>query len=141
MSEPATWSVTRVLPSRENAIEDLLSETIDQLEARGWIERDQFCVRLALEEAFNNAMEHGNRRDESKYVTVQCRLDGDQFWASVADEGEGFDPEEVANPLDPENMLKSSGRGIFFMRNFMDEVTIARRPEGGMAVHMVKKLS
>ena len=53
---------------------------------------------------------------------------------------QGFDPEQVANPLDPENVLKSSGRGIFFMKNFMDDVSIARRPEGGMAVSMSKKL-
>ena len=59
----------------------------------------------------------------------------------VLDEGEGFDPTEVANPLDPENMLKSSGRGIFFMRNFMDDVSIERRPEGGMDVRMTKKLA
>ena len=53
----------------------------------------------------------------------------------------GFDPEDIANPLDPENMLKSSGRGIFFMRNFMDDVSITRRPEGGMDVRMSKKLA
>jgi serine/threonine-protein kinase RsbW len=60
---------------------------------------------------------------------------------SVRDEGEGFDPEEVADPLAPENMLKSSGRGIFFMRSFMDDVRLARHPEGGMEVRMVKKLA
>ena len=59
----------------------------------------------------------------------------------VVDQGEGFDPEEVADPLAPENILKSSGRGIFFMRNFMDDVTLRRVAEGGMEVRMVKKLS
>ncbi len=59
---------------------------------------------------------------------------------TVLDEGEGFDFEEVGDPLAPENLLKSSGRGIFFMRNFMDDVSITRRPEGGMSVRMVKKL-
>ena len=60
---------------------------------------------------------------------------------SVQDEGEGFEPEEVADPLAPENLLKSSGRGIFFMRNFMDDVQLRRRPEGGMEVRMRKRLS
>ena len=59
----------------------------------------------------------------------------------VRDEGEGFDPEELADPLAPENLLKSSGRGIFFMRNFMDDVELRRRPEGGMEVCMRKRLS
>jgi serine/threonine-protein kinase RsbW len=59
---------------------------------------------------------------------------------SVCDEGEGFDPEEVADPLAPENVLKSSGRGIFFMKSFMDEVVLRRRPEGGMECRLVKAL-
>jgi serine/threonine-protein kinase RsbW len=58
----------------------------------------------------------------------------------VLDQGEGFDPEEVANPLAPENILKSSGRGIFFMRSFMDDVVLRRGDDGGMEVRMVKKL-
>ena len=56
----------------------------------------------------------------------------------VVDQGEGFDPVEVADPLAPENLLKSSGRGIFFMRNFMDDLRLQRAPEGGMEVVMVK---
>jgi serine/threonine-protein kinase RsbW len=59
----------------------------------------------------------------------------------VLDEGEGFDPDAIANPLDPENVLKSSGRGIFFMRSFMDDVTLRRGDAGGMEVRMVKKLA
>jgi serine/threonine-protein kinase RsbW len=60
---------------------------------------------------------------------------------NVQDEGEGFEAEEVADPLAPENLLKSSGRGIFFMRNFMDDVQLQRRPEGGMQVRMRKRLT
>jgi serine/threonine-protein kinase RsbW len=59
----------------------------------------------------------------------------------VLDQGEGFEPDEVANPLAPENILKSSGRGIFFMRSFMDDVVLRRGAEGGMEVRMVKKLA
>jgi serine/threonine-protein kinase RsbW len=58
----------------------------------------------------------------------------------VTDQGEGFEPEEIADPLAPENILKSSGRGIFFMRNFMDDVQLLRAPGGGMEVRMMKKL-
>ena len=67
--------------------------------------------------------------------------DPSELVVRVVDEGEGFDPEGVADPLAPENILKSSGRGIFFMRNFMDDVTLRRVEEGGMEVRMVKKLA
>jgi serine/threonine-protein kinase RsbW len=59
----------------------------------------------------------------------------------VRDEGQGFDPETLANPLDPENLLKSSGRGIFLIRNFMDDVRLQRAPEGGMEVRMIKRVA
>jgi serine/threonine-protein kinase RsbW len=58
----------------------------------------------------------------------------------VRDQGEGFDPEVVANPLAPENLLKSSGRGIFLIKNFMDDVQLQRAPEGGMEIRMVKRV-
>ena len=58
----------------------------------------------------------------------------------VRDEGEGFDPESIADPLAPENLLKASGRGIFLIRNFMDDVQLQRAPEGGMEIRMTKRL-
>ena len=83
-------------------------------------------------------------RDRVLTVTVEFtlapRLEPKKFTVEVLDEGEGFDYEEVDDPLAPENLMKSSGRGIFFMRNFMDDVAIARRPEGGMSVRLVKNL-
>jgi serine/threonine-protein kinase RsbW len=91
-----------------------------------------------------NAIKHGNKEDRGKHVTVEFllspRRDPSEFVVEVLDEGEGFDPDAVANPLAVENVLKSSGRGIFFMRSFMDDVSITRRPEGGMSVRMSKKL-
>ena len=102
-------------------------------------------MSVAVRESVINAIKHGNREDQRKLVTVEFtltpRAHADRLSVRITDEGEGFDPEEVANPLDPENVLKSSGRGIFFMRNFMDDVAIERRPEGGMAVRMSKTLT
>ena len=102
-------------------------------------------VSVAVRESVINAIKHGNREDRQKHVTVEFilapRSQPAEFVVRVLDEGAGFDPEDVANPLDPENVLKSSGRGIFFMKSFMDDVSIARRPEGGMAVQMSKKLA
>ena len=64
--------------------------------------------------------------------------DPNRLTVRVVDQGEGFDPVEVADPLAPENLLKSSGRGVFFMRSFMDDLKLQRVPEGGMEVVMVK---
>ena len=101
-------------------------------------------VSVAIRESVINAIKHGNRHDASKHVFVEFESapDGGEpgLMISVRDQGEGFDPEAVANPLDPDNLLKSSGRGIFLIRNFMDEVVLQRAPQGGMVIRMVKRL-
>jgi serine/threonine-protein kinase RsbW len=102
-------------------------------------------IGVAVRESVINAIKHGNREDYGKLVTVEFTfapvVDPNELVVSVVDQGEGFDPQEVADPLAPENMLKSSGRGIFFMRSFMDDVVLRRASEGGMEVRMVKKLA
>jgi serine/threonine-protein kinase RsbW len=102
-------------------------------------------VGVSVRESVINAIKHGNREDLTKVVVIEFvlrpRPRPEEFEVRVLDQGAGFDVDHVANPLDPENVLKSSGRGIFFMRSFMDDVSIARRPEGGMSVRMSKKLS
>ena len=102
-------------------------------------------IGVAVRESVINAIKHGNREEFGKLVTVEFTFtpaaDPDELVVRVLDEGEGFDPQEVADPLAPENILKSSGRGIFFMRSFMDDVTLQRGAGGGMEVRMVKKLA
>jgi serine/threonine-protein kinase RsbW len=100
-------------------------------------------VSVAIRESVINAIKHGNKSDASKHVFVEFETVTDtvsELAIRVRDEGEGFDPEMVANPLDPENLLKSSGRGIFLIRNFMDDVRLQRAPEGGMEIRMVKRV-
>ncbi len=100
-------------------------------------------VSVAIRESVINAIKHGNRNDSSKRVFVEfetATTDVPELAIRVRDQGEGFDPEAVANPLDPENLLKSSGRGIFLIRNFMDDVRLQRAPEGGMEIRMVKRV-
>src|SRR5437773_8402556 len=123
---------------------DLVQLLSDRLSALAGLDEDGVhWVSVAVRESVINAIKHGNREDRRKPVTVEFTLTprerAERFIVRVLDEGEGFDPDVVANPLDPENILKSSGRGIFFMRNFMDDVTIERRPEGGMVVRISKK--
>jgi serine/threonine-protein kinase RsbW len=101
-------------------------------------------VGVAVRESVINAIKHGNRHDESKLVDVEFSLTPasapTELIVLVRDQGAGFDPASLPDPLAPENLLKSSGRGIFFMRSFMDDVDLNRRPEGGMEVRMVKRL-
>src|SRR5262245_17892314 len=116
-------------------------------------------ISVAIRESVINAIKHGNRNDSSKRVFVEFETttpgrpgedvegggapgtnDAPQLSIRVRDQGEGFDPEEVADPLAPENLLKSSGRGIFLIRNFMDDMRLRRAPEGGMEIQMIKKV-
>ena len=101
-------------------------------------------VSVAVRECVVNAIKHGNRNDESKRVVVEFSPvpadDPEELVIRVEDEGEGFDPEEIADPLAPENILKSSGRGIFLIRSFMDDVQLQRGHTRGMEIRMVKKV-
>jgi serine/threonine-protein kinase RsbW len=133
------------LPSSFDLL-DLVQIVSDRMSTIAGMEEDAVhWVSVAVRESVINAIKHGNKEVRSKHVTVEFRLtprdQPHEFTVEVLDEGEGFNPEEVANPLDAENVLKSSGRGIFFMKSFMDDVTMARRPEGGMSVRMSKKLA
>ena len=99
-------------------------------------------VGVAIRECVINAIKHGNRHDTSKrvFVTFDTALDSvPEMMIRVRDQGQGFDPDNIADPLAPENILKGSGRGIFLIRNFMDDVQLRRVPEGGMEVQMVKR--
>jgi serine/threonine-protein kinase RsbW len=100
-------------------------------------------VSVAVREAVVNAIKHGNKNDADKRVVVEFSTSPashpDQLTIRIEDQGEGFDPETLADPLAPENILKSSGRGIFLVRSFMDDVALRRVPGGGMEVRMVKR--
>src|SRR5262249_41105678 len=100
-------------------------------------------VSVAIRESVINAIKHGNRNDPSKRVFVEFETATGtlaELAIRIRDEGDGFDPENLADPLAPENLLKSSGRGIFLIRNFMDDVQLQRAPEGGMEIRMVKRV-
>ncbi len=94
---------------------------------------------MAVREAITNAIVHGNKEDENKSVEVTFNCGDRAVQIEITDQGEGFDPGHVPDPTAPENILKTSGRGNFLMRNFMDEVTWLPRPDGGTTVRMVKR--
>ena len=101
-------------------------------------------IGVAVRECVINAIKHGNRGDIGKHVFVEFATtplaEPPELTISVRDQGEGFDPALLANPLAPENLLKSSGRGIFLIRTFMDAVEMGLAPEGGMEIRMVKRV-
>ena len=97
-------------------------------------------VDVSVREAVANAIKHGNRQSPDKRVQVDfAELEGEVV-IQVRDEGEGFSPEELDNPLAPENLTKPSGRGIFFMKSFMDGIEYGAGPEGGTMVTLRKRI-
>lgn len=101
-------------------------------------------VGLAVRECVSNAIIHGNRSDPRKRVfmefTTSPPVNPTELTVSVRDEGKGFDPGALANPIDSEHLLNPGGRGIFLMRQLMDDVSLQPSGEGGMEVRMVKRI-
>lgn len=125
---------------------DFVQVVSDSIGRMAGLDEDQLhWVSVAVRESVINAIKHGNEGDESKRVVVEFSPvpphEPEELVIRVSDQGQGFDPEEVADPLAPENMLKSSGRGIFLIRSFMDDVILQRAPDGGMEIRMVKKVA
>ena len=110
------------------------------LEGREVSEESRHWLLMALREALANAIKHGNRQDLSKRIHLEMDVVGQKLQISIRDEGEGFDPEAVDDPLAPENRLKTSGRGIFYMKTFMDDVRFRRLSGGGMEIVLRKSL-
>jgi serine/threonine-protein kinase RsbW len=110
----------------------------------GLDEDTKYWIGMALRESVINAIKHGNRSASDKHVFVDLETEtqdgASELLIRVRDEGEGFDLDGVANPLSPENVLKTSGRGIFLIRNFMDRVCVQRTPTGGTEVVMTKRI-
>ena len=122
---------------------DLIQLVSDHIGRRAGLDEESLhWVGVALRVSVINAIKHGNCSDVRKRVHVEFTvLQGDAvpgLAIRVRDEGCGFDPSTLADPLAQENLLKSTGRGILLMRSFMDEMTFHRSSEGGMEVRMVK---
>src|SRR6185295_20032684 len=120
---------------------DFVQVVSDHVCTAAGLDEDQLhWVSVAVRESVVNAIKHGNKNDPDKRVIVDFSpmppAGENEFVIRIQDQGEGFEPEEVADPLAPENILKSSGRGIFLIRNFMDE-TVLRKVPGGMEIRMV----
>lgn len=91
---------------------------------------EQDNLSIAVTEAVGNAILHGNKKTYGKKVDVVFKIDKNQITVSVKDEGKGFNPDQISNPLDPNNLLKESGRGIFILKTLMDDVSFSFSTEG-----------
>lgn len=121
---------------------DLVQVVFESLSAQVGFDGDAaHWMSVAIRESVTNAVRHGNKLDPTKRVIVRFRHADAAFRVTVEDQGQGFDPNEIPDPLAEENLLRASGRGIFFMRSFMDEVNYDFEPSRGTRVTMVKRLT
>lgn len=127
------------LPSRIESVERAASETAEFAKKSGLGDDMLFAIDMAVRESVANAVKHGNKFDETKRVQLTLSNFTEGFEITVRDFGPGFAIDEIPDPTNPENLLKASGRGILFMRSFMDEVEWLNAPEGGLVVKMTKK--
>ena len=133
----STCQFTITIPADPSAIPTVTDGVTQVLQEKHWADDDVMAVELALQEAVANAIRHGCAGDRTKQLqcSVACDESGEVV-ITVRDPGHGFDPAAVPDPLAPQNMLKSSGRGIFLINGLMDEVQFA---DGGREVQMRKK--
>jgi serine/threonine-protein kinase RsbW len=95
----------------------------EALQASQYSEHDIFAIKLAVEEALVNAIKHGNQLDPDKRVEVSFQVTYERFDIRIVDEGPGFNPADVPDPTDPDNIERPCGRGLLLIRGFMNEVT------------------
>jgi serine/threonine-protein kinase RsbW len=121
LSQDGTFELT--IPSDPSEVHRIQDQVESQLKRNQFEDRDIFAIRLALEEALVNAIKHGNQLDRSKKVHVRCTVTPERFEIGITDEGPGFNPEDVPDPLCDENLERACGRGLFLIRHYMTEVT------------------
>ena len=120
---------------------DLVSSVTKDITARmGFDEDDSSWIELAVHEAVINAIMHGNKSSPDKQVDVRFVTERAALTVYVRDYGAGFDPSQLPDPTASDNLLNPTGRGIFYMRTFMDEVEHSIHPEGGSLVRLTKHM-
>jgi len=115
------------LPSDLSLMNSVLEYLLDRVSKLGLVEIEQSNLFVALDEAFVNAVRHGNRNDPDKLLRVTAELSATEAIFTVEDEGDGFDVHEIPDPTDLDNLFKSNGRGVLLIYNIMDEVEYSDR--------------
>lgn len=139
MSEEHRFHLT--IGSRFENIELVQVVLRDALERLGFDEDARHWVDVAVREGVANAIKHGNAQDPAKQVHVDLDVEAGDLCIRIRDEGDGFEPSSLEDPLAPENLLKPNGRGIFYMKSFMDEIRYDPGPGGGTQVTLRKRIA
>jgi serine/threonine-protein kinase RsbW len=135
MGSEAPINCSIVVESKSSAVVDVCRQILSKLEENHFDKDDIFAVHLTLEEAFLNAVKHGNKLDPTKKVKVDYSVDEDKVEISITDEGNGFQPDDVADPRFGPGLYQPGGRGLLLMNSYMDMV---RYNEQGNSVYMVR---
>ena len=140
MSGPRTGRRSFTLASTMESVGEVEAAAEKLAGEAGMNEDDSFALAMAVREAAVNAVLHGNEYDPSKQISVSLENTGDSLVIVIADQGKGLDPDTIPDPLAPENLLRGTGRGIFLIRSFMDEVHF-RQLHPGTELTLVKHLA
>jgi serine/threonine-protein kinase RsbW len=136
--EPMTETIELSIDSKLEFVDMVGAVTREITSKIGFGEDDASWIELAVHEAVINAIAHGNKHSADKKVDVRFEVEDAALTVFIRDYGAGFDPSRLPDPTDESNLLNPSGRGIFYMRTFMDEVEHSIHPEGGSLVRMKK---
>jgi serine/threonine-protein kinase RsbW len=138
------------LPSDVSLMNGVLQYLMERVAKLGLIKPERSNLFVALDEAFVNAVKHGNHNDPRKLVRITAELSAKEARFTVEDEGEGFNVQEIPDPRDPSNLFKTSGRGVLLIYNIMDEVqynergnrlTMVKRPEDSLETELIQALT
>jgi len=140
VSAPSRGRRSFKLSSTMESVEEV-EAAADQLAVEASLDEDQrFHIAMAVREAAINAVLHGNEYDPARQIEVSLENTGKDLMITIADQGRGFDPDKVPDPLAKENLLRGTGRGIFLIRSLMDEVHF-RQLDPGTELTLVKHLA
>lgn len=139
-SRADTESVERLLESTLESVDEAEELALQEAGKAGVPEDDLHKIAMAVRESMVNAVVHGNRYNAHKKVRLTLSKSADDFVVKIADQGEGFDYDNLPDPLAQENLLRHSGRGIFLIKAFMDDFRVRRLEPAGTEVTLVKHL-
>ncbi len=126
-SKSKNWAIDQIIESDSDQAHELIEKIAGRLEEEEWSMREQFQIRMAMEETITNAIEHGNRRSPDKKVRISCRISPHEFWLEVEDEGSGFCREEIADCTQEDRIGLPRGRGVMLIESFMSEAEYVGR--------------
>jgi len=136
----ASRTVEQVLDSTLESVDQAERVTLDLARESGFGEEDLDRIGMSVRECVVNAVVHGNRYNINKKVQLSILRTPQRFTVRIADQGDGFDPAALPDPVAGDNLLRQSGRGIFLMKTFMDDVQVRRLQPAGTEVILTKNL-